>query len=509
MSDPPWMQTAIMAIGTTEAAGSADNPKIITAVHSIGDKFPEQKSYADSYHHDSTAWCGCFVAWAMSQNNIEPQFGPTDTDRWMWAQSWLQFGQPCMPIRGAVMVFTREGGGHVAFLDSITASGDYKVLGGNQSDAVNIATQKASSFLGARWPDGFPLPAHDPSAMPMIEQGDEGPAVSEAQRLLCGVEVDGDFGPTTDQATRTFQIAKSLEVDGVIGPNTWEALYEGSPLTPTGQAVADLARNSALAKVSWRDRGKAPVGYIIGMALTYWSVFNRRLTDDAVKAMGKTLGSADKDVLKWYQDELDDLEWPLDSAEERLRALFAIQIGLGMRESSGRFCEGRDMSASNTSSDTCEAGLFQTSWNANGASSEMRNLFDDWADAQNTQGMRVEYSEGVKGSKDEWNCYGSGNGLLYQAMSKIYPQFHTEFTAIGMRYLRAHWGPIGRREVELRNEAYDLLIDVETIEGGIEPVPPEPPEGEVDAALVAAQIVDAIEPVIAQVLAKYTITRKE
>ena len=37
------------------------------------------------------------------------------------------------------------------------------------------------------------------------------------------------------------------------------------------------------------------------------------------------------------------------SGTDTLRHLFVLMIGLGMRESSGRYCEGRDQSASNTS----------------------------------------------------------------------------------------------------------------------------------------------------------------
>ena len=39
-------------------------------------------------------------------------------------------------------------------------------------------------------------------------------------------------------------------------------------------------------------------------------------------------------------------------------------LGLGMRESSGQYCCGRDTSEDNTTADTAEAGLFQMSWNA-------------------------------------------------------------------------------------------------------------------------------------------------
>ena len=44
---------------------------------------------------------------------------------------------------------------------------------------------------------------------------------------------------------------------------------------------------------------------------------------------------------------------------DTVRHLFVLLIGLGMRESSGKYCEGRDKSASNRSAETAEAGLFQ------------------------------------------------------------------------------------------------------------------------------------------------------
>lgn len=58
-----------------------------------------------------------------------------------------------------------------------------------------------------------------------------GDDVREAQMLLIahGFDVgssgaDGIFGPATDEAVRSFQRAKNLEVDGIIGAKTWAAL---------------------------------------------------------------------------------------------------------------------------------------------------------------------------------------------------------------------------------------------------------------------------------------------
>jgi peptidoglycan hydrolase-like protein with peptidoglycan-binding domain len=41
------------------------------------------------------------------------------------------------------------------------------------------------------------------------------------------VQIDGIFGPQTEQAVRGFQDALDITVDGVVGPVTWRALVSG------------------------------------------------------------------------------------------------------------------------------------------------------------------------------------------------------------------------------------------------------------------------------------------
>jgi hypothetical protein len=71
------------------------------------------------------------------------------------ARAWRRFGEPCQPMRGAVLVFWRgkpEGSfGHVGFYHS-EDSVSYHVLGGNQSNAVNLARISKNRLLAARWP---------------------------------------------------------------------------------------------------------------------------------------------------------------------------------------------------------------------------------------------------------------------------------------------------------------------------------------------------------------------
>lgn len=70
--------------------------------------------------------------------------------------------------------------------------------------------------------------------MELIRHGSTGPEVEDVQRRLTalGWSVDpdeaGDFAHGTDQATRAFQQARGLPADGIVGPDTWQALVGAS-----------------------------------------------------------------------------------------------------------------------------------------------------------------------------------------------------------------------------------------------------------------------------------------
>ena len=64
-----------------------------------------------------------------------------------------------------------------------------------------------------------------------LSKGSMGAPVKALQTLLigygysCGIAgVDGDFGAATDKAVRTYQKAKGLTVDGIVGAKTWAKL---------------------------------------------------------------------------------------------------------------------------------------------------------------------------------------------------------------------------------------------------------------------------------------------
>jgi Putative peptidoglycan binding domain/Animal haem peroxidase len=74
-----------------------------------------------------------------------------------------------------------------------------------------------------------------------LRRGDDNPFVKILQHLLrargFGLNVDGDFGPLTEQAVRDFQGNQGIAVDGIVGPVTWSRLFITVRRGSTGEAV--------------------------------------------------------------------------------------------------------------------------------------------------------------------------------------------------------------------------------------------------------------------------------
>jgi N-acetyl-anhydromuramyl-L-alanine amidase AmpD len=103
---------------------------------------------------------------------------------------------------------------------TVTASGTFDTA--TQTAVKNF---QSSHGLSA---DGIVGNASWPALTILTQQGDSGAKVKAVQSQLnesgYGLSVDGAFGPATDTAVRSFQSAKGLGVDGVVGDNTWNKM---------------------------------------------------------------------------------------------------------------------------------------------------------------------------------------------------------------------------------------------------------------------------------------------
>jgi hypothetical protein len=233
---------------------------------------------------------------------------------------------------------------------------------------------------------------------------------------------------------------------------------------PGGLAqITQIAAASTIAHYDWLQRGVAPTGYIQGMALVYARVYCKfNAGDAAAMAMAKRNdGNPATDALAWYAPEFAAAGMD-NSADgvDTLRHVFVLLLGLGMRESSGQYCCGRDRSATNETADTAEAGAFQASWNASAASPLMAALFTQYA--AHPSGFIDVFKQGVTCSAQDWQNWGAGTGAAYQQLCKTCPAFAAEFAGVGVRVLRRHWGTINSKAVEIRADADTMLRAVQS-----------------------------------------------
>ena len=74
----------------------------------------------------------------------------------------------------------------------------------------------------------------------VIRIGDQGSDVAEIQGQLASlgydVAADGDFGPATAEAIKSFQSDRGLDADGLVGPSTYSALM--------GRSMPEVSRGS-------------------------------------------------------------------------------------------------------------------------------------------------------------------------------------------------------------------------------------------------------------------------
>lgn len=127
--------------GTLEKVGEGSNPDITGWAKEVG--------VSGWYTDDDIPWCGLFVGVVAKRCGY-----PFPASKLLAARQWVNWGVPVTPGREMlwdVLVFERNGGGHVGFYVGENDKA-FLVYGGNQSNAVGFAWIDKNRLLGARRP---------------------------------------------------------------------------------------------------------------------------------------------------------------------------------------------------------------------------------------------------------------------------------------------------------------------------------------------------------------------
>ena len=135
-------------VGLKEVRGPKHNSKIVQDFATVGHSWVKD---------DETAWCASFVGARLEDAGLP-------STRKLNARSYLDWGEGVTlaeAVPGDVVVFWRGSPsswqGHVGFFVD-QGDGFIHVLGGNQSNAVNVSKYAASRLLGVRrWPVSVPV----------------------------------------------------------------------------------------------------------------------------------------------------------------------------------------------------------------------------------------------------------------------------------------------------------------------------------------------------------------
>lgn len=147
---PSWLIVAEKYAGTAEVPGPASNPKILGMAARFGGWV---KSF---FKDDDIPWCALFVGSCLIEDGLK-------STNSMAARSYETYGQPLDgPALGAIVVFSRKGGGHVGFYLGQKIDGTLRVFGGNQDNSVKASWIAKDRLTAIRWPSERPLPTTGP-----------------------------------------------------------------------------------------------------------------------------------------------------------------------------------------------------------------------------------------------------------------------------------------------------------------------------------------------------------
>jgi len=225
-------------------------------------------------------------------------------------------------------------------------------------------------------------------------------------------------------------------------------------------AHADPARidgvvsRSSCAAHRWPGRGVAPRGYMLGMGRTYAKAWcDLRHPASVAARVAGTDFDASTDALAHYGRAGG-------SPQERLRALYALALGEGMRESTGNASAGFNRGVRHASPKEAEAGLFQVMPNSLHDSPWLGELYDQYR-AQPSWCLGEVFMEGTKNHHQP--VLGKGADAEFQRFVKACPAFAVDYATIVLRTDLRKFPPVRRRKAQLLPACVAMFEEIERV----------------------------------------------
>ena len=213
------------------------NKIIALATEQLGNNYTTYcKDMGYSYRIE---WCACFISWLAEKLKITDII-PVDMSCNSQIKKFKALGvwhTDSNIQSGDIIYYDWDSSGdadHVGIVIKNT-NGILTVIEGNKGnepyDCVGKReiSSKSSLIFGYARPkyrsDGVSI------SFPTIRRGDTGTAVKVLQLALVAYEynignsgIDGEFGSDTENAVKRFQKNSGIEVDGIVGRDTWNKL---------------------------------------------------------------------------------------------------------------------------------------------------------------------------------------------------------------------------------------------------------------------------------------------
>lgn len=186
-------------------------------------------------------WCACFISWLAKKLKITDII-PVDMSCNSQIKKFKALGvwHTDKNIQsGDILYYDWDKSGdadHVGLVEKVSGN-TLTVIEGNNGNYPNDRVRRREINCNSSLIFGYARPKYrsdDVSiSFPTISKGDTGTAVKVLQLALVAYEYnigkygpDGEFGLDTENAVKRFQKNSEIEVDGIVGKDTWSKLMK-------------------------------------------------------------------------------------------------------------------------------------------------------------------------------------------------------------------------------------------------------------------------------------------